>query len=63
MTLPNHVKNQPSGKLNLIELTMCLKDAKTPVSHDASQFAMQNSGIATSEVEVHSSFAIPNSVK
>jgi hypothetical protein len=33
------------------------------ISGVALQFAMQNSGIATSEVEVHSSFAIPKSVK
>jgi hypothetical protein len=33
------------------------------ISGVVSQFAMQNSGIVTPEVEVHSSFAIPKSVK
>jgi hypothetical protein len=33
------------------------------ISGVASQFAMQNSGIATPEVEVYSSFDIPKSVK
>jgi hypothetical protein len=33
------------------------------ISGVASQFAMQNSGIAPPEVEVYNSFAIPKSVK
>jgi hypothetical protein len=33
------------------------------ISGVASQFAMQNSEIATPEVEAHSSFAIPKSVE
>jgi hypothetical protein len=33
------------------------------ISGVASQFAMQNSGIATPEGEVYSSFATPKSVK
>jgi hypothetical protein len=37
--------------------------ATLKISGVASQFAMQNPGIATPEVEVHSSFAIPRSVE
>jgi hypothetical protein len=40
----------------------CITSLKI-ISGVASQFAMQNSGIAAPEVEVYSSFAIPKSVK
>jgi hypothetical protein len=58
--------NTTSSKADIFKIaktSSCINESypSLKISGVASQFAMQNSGNATPEVEVHSSFAIPKS--
>jgi hypothetical protein len=51
------------AKVGMIFMHCMFNEPSLKISGVALQFAMQNSGNATPEVEMHSRFAIPRSVK